>query len=70
MPHRRAKFAYALRYRPGSRMARRRSGPAKGRFSLADAENLRTHCQHADQIEVVRVRWRAPGDDAVVQEQP
>lgn len=54
---RRNTYFFALRYIPGSRLAARFPGIARGRFrTRREAENVRAACKNADQIEVVDVR--------------
>jgi hypothetical protein len=58
--HKRVMFGYALRYRAGTRLARRSPTIARGRFRTAEiAERVRSHCPHAEHIEVVDIRERA-----------
>lgn len=54
------RFYFALRYRPGTELARN-SPPSRGRYKTrAEAEALRDACMHADQIEVVDLTPTTP----------
>ena len=54
-PHHRWLHVYALRYTPGSELARRTPETGAGRFTLAEAERVRAACVHASEIEIVDV---------------
>lgn len=49
-------FPYAIRYTPGTDLARRFPGVARGRYKTREiAENIRRHCPNAEHMEVVNV---------------
>jgi hypothetical protein len=55
--HKRSTYPLALRYKPGTDLARRSPGLARGRFRDAEeAERIRVLCPNAEQLEVVDVR--------------
>lgn len=50
-------YLFGLRYIPGTRLARRYPGLARGQFKTPEiAERVRQACVNAEQIEVVDVR--------------
>jgi hypothetical protein len=50
-------WRWAIRYTPGTDLARRYPGVASGRFKThEEAENVRAACPNADRMEVVDVR--------------
>lgn len=55
--HRRSTYGYALRYTPGTDLARRFPAPPRGRFRSRDeAERIRAACPNADRMQVIDVR--------------
>lgn len=53
-------FRYALRYTPGTSLARRFPGVARGRFTTRDmAERIRLACPNAEHMEVVDLKEEA-----------
>jgi hypothetical protein len=56
-PHRRITYGFAVRYRPGTDLARRYPGLPRGRFRDAEeAENVRAACPNSEFMEVIDVR--------------
>lgn len=55
--HKRITYVYALRYTPGTDLARRFPRQPEGRFKTTDeAERVRAACPNASDIEVIDVR--------------